>query len=347
MAKCINIHITREAHLALQASTITMAINEPPALSKSAPAPFNDIEADVILRSNDDVEFLIFKMFLSYASPFFKQMFTLPQGQGEQNMKDGRPIVAVTEDSKTIRLLLQYCYPRWEDEEEPPNLETLISVLQVSIKYDMAGVEKRVRAALVAPRFITDDPVRLYAMTLHRGLAAEARIAAKETLRLPILGRKYVPELELISAGAHYRLQEYHVKCAELASGVAKSLEWVLVENYIWFECTECRGNLGNVTISGNRRKWITSKWWLDYMTHAAARLADMPSGASVLSPDLIDETLGKASLCSCCRGRAFREIRLFSEAFAAEVDRVTAGVGAFDCLEYTQVIHTTPFPTR
>lgn len=34
----------------------------------------------------------------------------------------------------------------------------------------MADVEKRVRAALVAPRFIIDDPVRLYVMSIHCGL---------------------------------------------------------------------------------------------------------------------------------------------------------------------------------
>ncbi|KAF9466140.1 hypothetical protein BDZ94DRAFT_1234104 [Collybia nuda] len=304
-----------------------MALNETTSPSSIASSPFNDIEADIILQSSDHVEFHVLKVFLSYASPFFKKMFTLPHAQDEQKVKDGKPVVQVTEESVTIELLLRYCYPRWEDENEAPHLETLISVLQASIKYDMAGVEKRVRAALISSRFTDDDPVRLYALTLRHGLEAETRVAAKETLRLPILGREYIPELELISAGAYHRLQEYHVKCAELASGVAKSLEWVMVENYVWFECTECRGNLGNVTISGNRRKWITSKWWLDYMNQAAAKLAAMPSGSSVMSPDLIDETLGRASLCSCCRGRAFREMRPFSERFAVEVDRVTAAV--------------------
>jgi hypothetical protein len=31
--------------------------------------------------------------------------------------------------------------------------------------------------------------------------------------------------------------------------------------------------------------------------------------------------------MCSGCRVRAFKEMRVFSEAFAAEVDRVTGGV--------------------
>jgi len=296
-------------------------------------APFGDPTADVILRSvKSNVDFYVFKMFLSYASPFFKQMFTLPQEGVDQATKDGLPIIPVNEDEQTLDLLLRCCYPRWHSQsEKKPDLESLILVLEASIKYEMEEVEKCIRTELVAARFLTEQPMRVYAIALRHRLVPEAKLAARETLRLPLLGREYIDELEDITAGALYRLQDYHVLCSDVAIQVAKSLEWLTSDNFTWFECLECRsqshGSQTYVTISGHRRKWVMSKWWAEYMTQATTALGERPSGASVMHVDLTDEALRKANMCSGCRGRAFKEMRIFSEAFAAEVDRVTSDV--------------------
>src|SRR5258708_4880046 len=55
-----------------------------------ASAPFDHAKADVILRSADGVEFRVFMLFLSLASPFFETLFGLPQapdGAADQEMK--------------------------------------------------------------------------------------------------------------------------------------------------------------------------------------------------------------------------------------------------------------------
>ena len=82
--------------------------------STYAAAPFDHAKADIILRSSDNIDFRVFKLFLSLASPFFETLFDIPQPDeenGDQEIKDGLVVVPVTEDSKTLDALLRFCYP--------------------------------------------------------------------------------------------------------------------------------------------------------------------------------------------------------------------------------------------
>jgi BTB/POZ domain len=307
-----------------------------PPIFQNAGYPFEDRlgDADVILRSTkSNVDFYVLKTFLSYASPFFKQMFTLPQDGVNQDMKDGLPIIPVEEDEETVNLLLIRCYPRFlAQPDKNPDLGSLILVLEASRKYQMEDVEKYIRAEVVAERFMTSQPMRVYAIAIRHGLVREATLAARETLRLPLLGREYIDELEDITAGALYRLQSFHMLCSDAAVHVATHLEWLTSDKFTWFECAECsrfsvNTSITPVTIAGHRRKRVLSKWWADYMTQATAALGTKPSGATVIHVELMDDALRKANQCSSCRGRVFEEMREFSGAFATEVDRATSDV--------------------
>ncbi|KAF8262050.1 hypothetical protein EI94DRAFT_1604033 [Lactarius quietus] len=66
--------------------------------------------ADVILCSSDLVSFHVHKSILAISSPFFNDMFSLPQPCGEK-VVDGLPIVHVSEDSKLLHSLLMVLYP--------------------------------------------------------------------------------------------------------------------------------------------------------------------------------------------------------------------------------------------
>ncbi|EIW75069.1 hypothetical protein CONPUDRAFT_66183, partial [Coniophora puteana RWD-64-598 SS2] len=47
--------------------------------ARQAKAPFDDPEAEIILRSSDNVEFRVFKSFLAFSSSIFRDMLSLPQ----------------------------------------------------------------------------------------------------------------------------------------------------------------------------------------------------------------------------------------------------------------------------
>jgi hypothetical protein len=309
------------------------SVTAPKTSIRLADPPFNDPDGEIIIRTSDNVDFSVFKCFLGYSSHVFKDMFLLPQQAVKDDLKDGKPIIHTTETADIWKTLLAFSYPMWA--ADPPvldSLEEVLSVLESSKKYMMEGVEKKIRAALVSPRFVEAEPVRVFAIACHHRLDAEARIAARQTLRLPILGRPYIPELEHITAGVHHRLQEYHQQCGKVASKVASDLGWIARESFVWLECNECKGqrNSTSATLSMTRRVWVVSKWWLEYLTSATAALMERPAGATVVSPVLMDEALGKASRCTNCRTRAFADMREFGALFAAEVDRVTSEVSFF-----------------
>src|SRR5215472_6739208 len=102
-----------------------------------ADVPFNDSEADIVLCTANNVHCLVHRLFLSFASPFFKDLFKLPQPVPEQvsTDKDGRPIIHITEDHKTINMLLRFCYPSMDTEMD--TLEDIQTMLAVMTKYDM------------------------------------------------------------------------------------------------------------------------------------------------------------------------------------------------------------------
>jgi hypothetical protein len=77
--------------------------------------PFDDLDADTILRSSDKVDFLVYKVILSKTSPVFKSMFSLPQ-PGTDTKQDSHPVIDVAENSKVLAALLSatgiYCTAR-------------------------------------------------------------------------------------------------------------------------------------------------------------------------------------------------------------------------------------------
>ena len=82
--------------------------------STYAAAPFDHAKADIILRSSDKSDFRVFKLFLSLASPFFETLFELPQptqASEDQEIKDGLAVIYMPENSKTLDILLRFCYP--------------------------------------------------------------------------------------------------------------------------------------------------------------------------------------------------------------------------------------------
>ena len=92
--------------------------------------PFDDDDADIILRSSDQVEFLVYKVILSKASPVFKTMFSLPQPATDI----ARPIVDLAENSKVLAAVLSAIYPHTSVAANPLSLDDLIATLDAARK---------------------------------------------------------------------------------------------------------------------------------------------------------------------------------------------------------------------
>jgi hypothetical protein len=90
--------------------------------------PFiNTDDADIILRSQDGVEFHVHKVILAFSSPYFKHMFLLPSKDGQSLPLD------VPESGQIWESLLRLCYPV---DAPSLNIDTITDLLAAAIKYE-------------------------------------------------------------------------------------------------------------------------------------------------------------------------------------------------------------------
>ncbi|KZT07311.1 uncharacterized protein LAESUDRAFT_713772 [Laetiporus sulphureus 93-53] len=181
------------------------------AASTDASPPFDNVAADIILRSSDGVDFRVHSVILAEASPLFANMFSLPQPPNPENpqedsadTRDGRPVVAMTEDSTTLDNLLRVCYPI----ADPllTDLEAVRGILEAATKYEMeqatAVLCKKLRS------FAASEPLRVWAVACRLHLESEALHAAQQAMSHSLLD-EFPPEMHEISAGAYFRLLHF------------------------------------------------------------------------------------------------------------------------------------------
>ncbi|KAF9240602.1 hypothetical protein BU15DRAFT_73833 [Melanogaster broomeanus] len=164
-------------------------------LPSTAPEPFDNIDADVILRSSDNVDFRVFKIILSLTSPVFKDMFTLPQ---PDNQSPTSP--------SAIPVSGEQCDPS-------DSTITLLSRHEADIQLIQGG-------SVLWPSMH-------YAVSLDWKELAER--AARQTLKIKELGRAslYTEEMEEMTAGSYHKLLAFHFACGVAAAGVGKSKKWI------------------------------------------------------------------------------------------------------------------------
>ena len=194
-----------------------------------APAPFNQLSADITLRTPDLVDFHVHSQILSQASPIFADMLSLPQ---PPSPSVARPLIDVSEDSKTLENLMRLCYPIAKP--KVTELADLGSLLEAAAKYEMMGPPTLVIPDLLD--FAAQDPFKVWAIACRFGPALEpaAQCAVARMVEMSkdhyrqqqntwqpqvpfptqrlldeLLSKDGVDTLRGISAGDYYRLVEH------------------------------------------------------------------------------------------------------------------------------------------
>ncbi|OBZ73657.1 hypothetical protein A0H81_06274 [Grifola frondosa] len=273
--------------------------------------PFNKPAADLILRSSD-----------------------LPThtGEGECDQNGGVPVVAVTEESTTLRALLLMCYPG----PNPPidTIEKLRPVLEAANKYEMIEILVLIKEEMRS--LAKDAPMRVYAIAVQYRFEEEAKFAARCYLNCqgPHL---YVPELEDITGGAHHRIQQYRRCCSIVASSVASGPHYRWLDyrvlapptshsKWTWFTCRSCAPTSGNYFGSLDDHA-VIRQWWAEYMKCAEEILKECPCGEALNTPQLLEDAIRLSSSCKICSKHVFKDISEFRVVFASEVDKAIATV--------------------
>jgi len=189
-------------------------------LEALAKPPFDDAKADIVLQSNDGVQFRVFKIILSLASPIFADMFSIPLPSSQQSSNEIQ-VVVLSEHSTALDVALRHLYP-----VRTPDAVTLrdASVLaEFAHKYQVDALEKFITHYLM--EYVEQDPVGVYAIAARYGYKDMGAKAAQSCLRLPF-SRLQSPNVRCATAELHAQLLEYHAACGEAASAVTSERGW-------------------------------------------------------------------------------------------------------------------------
>ena len=168
--------------LALVKEQPTSENSDPP----SVPLCLDMPEASIILRSSDRANFRIHKSVLALSSPFFKDLFSLPQPPDDE-LVDGLPVIALPEDAGLLNSLISFLYPI--SPVIPSTYEKVFALLAACQKYEMESVQSNIRAAIKLGTFPTpgkSEGFSAYAMASSLGLVPEMENAAQLTLGQPM-----------------------------------------------------------------------------------------------------------------------------------------------------------------
>ncbi|KAF8165850.1 hypothetical protein B0H34DRAFT_649166 [Crassisporium funariophilum] len=222
---------------------------------------FDAVDADVILLTSEaghSTEFRLHRCILAAASPFFGDMFTLPQSKSTP--LDKPPTIPVTEPTQLLDTVLRFVYPI--PDPALNSLEELSLVLGVAIKYDFTAVIDTLRTQLLAPQYLDKSPIGVYAVACRYDLDDEARVASRQTLSICVADAPAITELRHITGYDYHRLLQLHRQRAQAAVNLLR------IPNNV--KCMQCNGSLHTMHDS--------PKWWFEYEKAAKEELAARPS---------------------------------------------------------------------
>lgn len=183
-----------------------------------ARSPFRDeVLADIIVTTSDNVDFYLVKAVLALASPFFRDMFSLTQPPKHETGNSVLERIPVSESSEVFDTLMRYCYP--VDHVGVADLALVEGVLEAALKYQIPKATNVLKEVLKS--FLDLSPLRVFAISCRLGCEHEARLAAKkwktrvgwndgaESFSNTTAGRSLTDETSLLSAGQYNRLLNY------------------------------------------------------------------------------------------------------------------------------------------
>ena len=308
----------------------------PSPFSSFAPPPFDEAsDGDVVLKSSDGVLFRVHKVILSLASPFFRDMFSLPQTGTPLDGAGSGPIIPFTESSETIDTLLRVIYP--SEDPDPKLVQEIEGVVEAAIKYDMQKCISVMRKKLIL--CASKEPIRVFMIACKNRLADVASAAAHLSLRRPILysfelGSVVHPfsAFEDITAGSLFRLIEYQRHSAKVANDAMSDLTWTR-EDFTWRtkmndaivgSCQKC----ARATLELGEEQLHVVGWWYSFYQQIIAMVRQRPCTALILeSESLMDGALVEAAKCGECVKDAIHTLRTFRTIVTQHLDKQLAEV--------------------
>ncbi|KAI9445826.1 hypothetical protein BJY52DRAFT_409496 [Lactarius psammicola] len=183
--------------LALVKEELTSENSDSPSVSLCLDIP----DANIIVRSSDQVNFRVHKSVLAMSSSFFKHRLSLPRPPD---------IFQLPEDADILNSLVSLLYPI--DPVIPHSYEKVFALLAACRNYDMASVQSYIRVEIqrgVFPAPVKAEAFRAYAIANSMWLIPEMENAARLTLGCPMTFESVGEELRSFKGRALCDLVRY------------------------------------------------------------------------------------------------------------------------------------------
>jgi len=184
-------------------------------ISPSEPLDISLPDANLVIRSADLGKFRVHKSILAIVSPFFKDLFSLPQ-PSDSELADGLPVVQLSEDTELLNSLVSMLYP--VRRVIPDSYEKVLNLLAACQKYDMVQVQSFIRAEInrgIFPAPVGTEVFRAYAIAGGKGLIPEMEKAARLTLDHPMTFETLGEALRLFDGCALRDLARFRRCCRD------------------------------------------------------------------------------------------------------------------------------------
>ena len=178
----------------------------------STPLRLDILDANVILRSSDKVNFRVHKGVLALSSPFFKNLLSLPQPP-DNELIYGLPVVQVPENAELLNTLVSLLYPI--PSVKPRTYKQVFALLAACLKYDMVSTLSNIREEVERGSFPNIDRTEAftaYGIASSMGLDPEKEDAARLTIGLPMSFESLGEELRSFKVSALCDLFLYHAE---------------------------------------------------------------------------------------------------------------------------------------
>jgi hypothetical protein len=194
-------------------------------------------DADLIIRSSDLVKFRVHKSVLAMASPFFRDLLSLPQPSDGESV-DGLPVVQLPEDAELLNCLMSMLYP--VHPVIPDSYDKVLYLLATCQKYDMIQVQSSIRAEVNRRSFpapVGTEVFRAYAIASSKGLTPEMENAGHLTLDYPMTFETLGEGLRFFDGWALRDLARFRKRCRDNLLTCLESFLQVKGPSSIWVGC--------------------------------------------------------------------------------------------------------------
>ena len=212
----------------LQADLTLALVREEPTSENldlpSVPLCLDIPDANIIVRSSDQVNFRVHKSVLAMSSSFFKDRLSLPQPP-DGELIDGIPVIQLSEDAGLLNSLISLLYPIAPF--IPGSYETAFALLSACKKYNMASIQSYIRVEIKRGAFPAPagaEAFRAYAIASSMGLIPEMESAARLTLGRPMTFGSLGEGLRSFKGRALYDLVRYRVAASVASNRVVATV---------------------------------------------------------------------------------------------------------------------------